>query len=153
MLPAPSPPAAQVIVIPPPSLADENRLRLSWGVGAGVPEGLHGSLWARRGSLGAQLNVGVTSLQSIAFSAAGRWYVPKPLDSFFVGAGAMLPLFAQWNQALAFFDVGWQWRQPHWFLEVAAGPAPFAWGGASPADLPVLYTDWPRMRLSVGQHF
>lgn len=144
------PPAAQVIVIPPPSLADENRLRLFWGGGIGVPEGAHASLWARRGALGAQLNVGVTSLQSLAFSAAGRWYVPKPLDSFFVGAGAMLPLFANWNQTLAFFDVGWQWRQPRWFFEAAAGPAPFAWGGTPPSQLPALYTDWPRVRLSLG---
>lgn len=145
--------ATTVIVIQPPMMADENRPRFYWGGGIGVPEGVHASVWAKRGSLGIQLNAGMTSPQTAALSASGRWFLPQPLDTFFVAAGAMWPLGAHWNQSLAYFDVGWQWRQPAWFLEVAAGPAPFAWGNQPPNTLPALYTDWPRLRLSLGRNF
>lgn len=142
-----APPLAAVVVIPPPAQADTRRLRLSWGAGLGLPEGLHTGLWGRSASLEASLVAGSWFAPLPLITAAGRWFLPAPFQAFSVGAGASLPLRPSLETALGFFDAGWRWQGAHGFLDLAVGPNPVAWGPGGLQHVPEGLRGLPRLRV------
>ncbi|MEB3222689.1 MAG: hypothetical protein VKS61_11475 [Candidatus Sericytochromatia bacterium] len=146
-------PIAATVLIPPPAYADERRTVWLAGAGWGVPEGTHVAFAARAGALGARITMGTQASAQATFTGAGRYFLPAPLAGGFIGAGAALEAGSSLQQALAFLDAGWQLRSGPWLLEVAAGPAPFAWGSDPLAQMLGGLAGAPRLQATAYWRF